>query len=469
MASPTLTRITVLLGLALAAGASAQDKAAVPAAPQQPLSQVDADTAGRADPSVPVAAPDTRPLTGSQLLTLGSSGLPSFLAPKLHFAQMADSNPTMASGNADWSTLTSISGELDLLRHSRTKEFKAHYEGGGLFYANQNDLSAASRQNSTFQRLALSQRLDFGRWTLLASDEVSYVTASAFGSAVSADAAIMGPSVSAGRTSLAGLNPSLLPSQNLVSQIGSQISNTVVLETDYRFSARSSVTLTGNYGILRSPDASLIDSNQEGISAGYNRNLTARDTIGVKYSFMQYGYQGGNGRLRDHTAQLIYGRRITGRLSLQVAAGGGMAELTGGGFSRSTPLWNAQGTLHYFLRRTDFTVSYIRSVNAGSGVLLGANSDVVTTGVSRQLSRQWLTSASFSYSHNLAFTSANSFSTYFFTTGARRAVGRYTGVFANYSFQRQAGVVLCPACAGEPSRHTVSVGFDWSCRPIRLE
>ena len=470
MMFPTRRQVGCLLWLVLAAGAFAQDKADAPTAPEPPLYQRAPDAIAAPDQAGGTMTPDTRPLTGAQTLTLGTSDMPSFFVPKLHFAQTVDSNPNVFVPDSDVGTVSSITGELELQHVSRSRKFTMRYQGGGMFNAYGSNVAILGGRSSSFQRLGLTQKLDFGRWSLFFSDEAGYTSSSAFGGGANAGAAVIGPAALAGGINLAGLNPNLVPAQNLLTQIGSQVSNTAVVETDYRLNARSTVTVTGNYGILRSPDGNLVDSNQEGVNVGYNRNLTARDTVGITYGFTQFGYVDVDNRTRNHTAQLLYGRRITGRLSLQVGAGGGITQVHSAVQSQNLTLWNAQANLHYLVHHTDFTASYARSVNSGSGVLLGANSDVVSGGFSRSFLRRWLTSTTVGYSRNSALIAGDTYSTFYANSGVQRRLGLYNGVFASYSFQRQTGLsVFCPACTDQSIRHIVTLGFDLGFRSIRME
>jgi hypothetical protein len=465
MMSPNGKQIGCLLWLVLVAGAAAQNQAGAPAAQEPPVANAAPDQAGGK------MAPDTRPLTGAQALTLGTQDLPSFLVPKLHFAQTMDSNPNVFVPDSDVGTVSSIAGELELRRVSRNRLFTMRYQGGGMFNAYGSNVAILGGRTSNFQRLGLTQKLDFGRWSLLISDEVVYTSSSAYGGGANAGAAVIGPAALAGGGNLAGLNPTLVPAQNLLTQVGSQVSNTAVVETDYRLNARSTVTVTGNYGTLRSPDGNLVESNQEGVILGYNHNLTARDSVGIAYGFTQFWYVGMDSRTRNHTAQLLYGHRITGRLSFQVGAGGGITQVHNAGVpSQNLTLWNAQANLHYLVHHTDFTASFARSVNSGSGVLQGANSDVVSGGFSRPFLRRWLTSTTVGYSRNSALIAGDTYSTFYANSGVQRRLGLYNGVFASYSFQRQTGLgVFCPGCADQSNRHIVTVGFDFGFRPIRME
>ncbi len=468
MMFPTRRQVGCLLWLVLAAGAFAQDKANAPTAPEPPLYQRAPDAIAAPDQAGPTLTPDTRPLTGAQTLTLGTSDMPSFLVPRLHFAQTVDSNPNPFVLNPDVGTVSTIAGELELQRVARSRSFTMKYQGAGMFYANGSDVAPLNQSNSTFQRLGLTQKFNFGRWSLVLSDETSYTSSSPFGGGANPGAAVVGPAALAAGN-LAGLNPTLVPAQNLLTQIGSQINSSAVVEADYILSGRSTMTFTGNYGLLRSPDGNLLGSNQEGVNVGYNHNLTARDTLGISYGFTQFGYEDVDTRMRNHSVQLLYGRRVTGRLSLQVGGGGGIMQVHTAVQSQNLTLWNAQANLHYLVHHNDFTASYTRNVNSGSGVQPGTNSDVLSGGYSRPFLRRWLTTTTVGYSHNSALIAGDTYTTFFANAGVERRLGLYSGVFASYSFQRQAGLAFCPGCGDSSLRHLFTVGFDWGFRPIRIE
>jgi hypothetical protein len=457
--------------MALVTMAPAQNAPAVPAAAPA------ATQGGSGSMEVPDAAevmtPDTRPLTGAQQLTFGSPDRPSFLVPRLHFSELVDTNPGITGTDSNPTALTTITGGLELQRRSRTSELSLHYQGGGAFYAKRDEFSAFNQPNSTFQGVGISQHLTFGRWSLLASDEVSYVSAGS--SSLGAASGLSLGSVP--MTSLAGLNSAFIPAQNRVEQAGSSVSNSVVMEADYLFGPRSAITVTGSYGILHFPDGGLLNSDQKGAAVGYNRTLTAHDTIGVSYGFTAYGYDNFDASVWDHTLYLMYGRRVTGRLSLRLAGGASVVQFRGADPEDSRASWSAEGGLHYALRATDLNVSYSRAINGGSGVDLAANSDVVQGGVTRTIFRRWMASSGVGYSRNMGLrsglisglNSSLTYSTLFVNAGVRRQIGRYTGIDITYSFQRQSGVVPCLSCGDEVLRHTIGVGFDWGFRPIRLQ
>jgi hypothetical protein len=156
-----------------------------------------------------------------------------------------------------------------------------------------------------------------------------------------------------------------------------------------------------------------------------------------------------------------------------VAGGASVVQFTGAGAEDLRTSWSAESGVHYLLRATDLSLSYSRAVNGGSGVELGANSDVFRGGVSRTIFRRWTASSGVGYSRNVGLSSglnsSSTYSTLFVSAGVRRQIGRYTGIDITYSFQRQSGLVSCLSCGDEVLRHTIGVGFDWGFRPIRLQ
>ena len=96
------------------------------------------------------------------------------------------------------------------------------------------------------------------------------------------------------------------------------ITNLATVDIAQHLTPRSTVTLTGGYGIGHFTDNSdgLIDSRQTAVQAGYNYILSRKDQIGVLYGYQKFQFPGGGGATFDtHLAHFLYGRAISGRLS----------------------------------------------------------------------------------------------------------------------------------------------------------
>ena len=456
--------LLLLAELALASAYAQDERANTPAEPAPPLYQEQSTSKPQPEEVVPdVNVPDSRPLTGALLLGLGSSDRwRSFLVPSLHFAQSVDSNPAVNdTSSTNFRGVSTISGSLELQRRTSAREMTLHYSGGGTFFDGDSNAFQHSTLNSSYHELGFSQSFDFHRWSLLASDAMTYSPEATFG---------YGSWGNGFDYNRLGLQPGLLPSQTVLTQHSSRISNTVVGQVQYHLGPRSSLTASGAYGILHFPDGDFLDGNQINFSAGYNRQLTRRDTVGVAYSYGLFRYSRSPADLQSHGVQLMYGRRVTGRLSLQLS-GGAQFYSTGnvpGSITRTT--WSAGSSAQYRWRRTDLNLSYLRGVSGGSGVFQGATSDTVQVGASRPLTRRWETSMSFGYSHNADLSQKRSFDSQYVSVALHRSLGRYIGTYFSYSLQRQTSNVPCVgSCSNELLRHVFGFGFDWRFRPIRLD
>ena len=113
--------------------------------------------------------------------------------------------------------------------------------------------------------------------------------------------------------------------------------------------------------------------------------MTRRDTIAVIYHFDELRYRSISPTIENHTVQVSYAHRVTGRLAFQAAAGPEISfypnSLVAGGTatdSTSHVSWSMNTTLTYQQKeRTSLSLTYSHGVTGGSGVFLGAQSDQV--------------------------------------------------------------------------------------------
>ena len=451
----------IMLSLCLLPSAWAQDEHAnTPVGPYPSLY----DEGKQEQPQPKTMVPDERPLSGAQALGLGFwEGGYNFLVPSLRFTQSVDSNPGLGPGQStNFGSVSIISGGLSLERKSSRSDLTARYNGAGTFYVGDSNAIGSSRLNATSHEFGVNQALGFGRWTILVADEFTYTPEAVFGYAGAG-----GGGIGFGND-LAGLQNAWLPNQTILTQRSSRLSNTVLGQVQYSLSRWSSITVTGAYGFLHFPDGTLMDSNQMNFGVGYNRTLTRRDSIAVAYNYARFHFDGTNSNLQSHSAQLIYGRRVTGRLSLQVSGGGQWYGYdTAGSSTRMN--WTAGTSATYRLRRTDLGLNYTRSVTGGAGVLAGSRSDTVYASLGRPLTRKWNASFNAGYSHNKGLRTRQSFDSQYAGVTLDRRLSRNINMYLSYNLQRQTGGVPCPGCSDHLIRHLFGFGFDWNFRPIRID
>jgi hypothetical protein len=174
-----------------------------------------------------------------------------------------------------------------------------------------------------------------------------------------------------------------------------------------------------------------------------------------------------------------YGRKITGRLALQLLGG---PEITTfripvrGQTRRVSPSGSA--TLSYAWGANNLSLTYSHGVSNGGGAQVGANSDQVQTGLDRQISRYWHGNINFGYARNEGLgnfsglsQNMQAFDSYYVGGGLGRPLGRNSTLLLGYTARIQSSnQAVCAAgtCSTNYTQHQVSVGFSWHARPFGL-
>ena len=418
---------------------------------------------------------DDRPLTGFQNLTTGSPELRhSYWMPGISYDNSIQSNGLGQGGGTSWNSTNYIQGNLTLLEAWNRGQLGINYTGGGYFSS---DSRVGSGQDHQF---GIVQELDWERLQLVFVDQFSYLPGNAFGFGAGTNLSFPGVGGSPGSIS-PGLGNGFVPNQSIYSGFGPQYSNSVGAQMTYRLSPRSSVTLGGVFGVLRFTNSGNIESNDVVLNVGYNYSITRKDTLGLVYRFSAYHFLGQPQAIGDHSPQLSYGRKITGRLALQLSGG---AEIT----TFRTPISGetrhvggaAYASINYAYKRGGVNFSYNHGVTGGSGVFLGASTDQVQLGVNRQLTRQWNGNLQFGYARNRSVISSSlttisgsgSYDTFYFGAGASRPLGRnlnFVGGYTVYIQHTGAGAAcIIGTCGTNYTSHQITLGLSWHTRPFVL-
>ena len=514
-----------LLGLAGATGVHAQSSGTQsqsssgqqptqPTQPDQPAKSPD-DKSDKADqdqlPKPPVVAgsADDAPLTGASMPIIGLVASRSYIIPSVFFFGQVDSNANNTAGNYDFTSINTLAGSIAIQKLGRASQFNLGYLAGRSFS------SSNSAFNSTTQEVAASEVWSRGRWDGFLFDSLNYSSQSAFlgGST---------PFDFAGLNSVAGLSGTpvtvrntFLPGQGIFTPFGPRLSNALVAQINNHLSRRTFFTLVGNYDILhfynsniisavparvQSPTFNLIDSSAAGFQAGLGYQRSRRDTFAVVYRFNDLWFTGVPISVRDNTLQAAYQRELGERLLLQIGAGpeitfiheptltgttaSGTAAIGTTATSDTRVSWSVDSLLRYELSRgVSLTAGYNHFLSSGSGVFLGANTDQVFFGLSRQLSRVWSVSASVSYAHNrnlvplfnastLVAPANATFDSIYGGVEFHRRFGRESDVFFGYLGRYQtSSFVFCPQgiCTGSSlTGHQFNFGFAWHLKPVPI-
>jgi len=411
--------------------------------------------------------PDDRALAGAEALTLGSSETSrSYWQPHVDLSGSADSNAL--GQNSGWTTYTSILGGVNVHKISGHSDLTVGYAAGGNF---SNDGSIG---NSVVQQLNFAEKITVRRVTLSFLENMNYLPQASLGYGL--------------QTGVDGtaLQPGLAPLDSVLTTRGQRIDNSFLAEADVHLSPRSSVTMVGGYSLLHYFDnqPNVLNSTTATAQGGYNRQVSAKDTIAVLYRFSDFRY--GNGisqTINDNAVQVSYGRRVTGRLALQF---GGGPEITffsspilnnsaGTSTSASQVNFSASASLTYQLRRAALGGSYFRGVSTGSGVSAGSVTDTVSANLSKQLTRTVAGKINGGYARNRALAIPGfgiynqSYNYAFAGASLSRPWGRSMNVFVSYQAQYQySNVGFCAGvtCGTSVVVHLISVGWHWQARPM---
>lgn len=459
-----------------ALGSHAQEEPQpVPDAPQEPMPQAPPKPAGYSFPGLGTGQPegelqpDFSPLTGMQNTTLGFPGIRhSYWVPGLQFSSNALSNSYGQSGGSTWSADNYFIGNLSLLEAWNRATLTINYSGGGFVSTN------SQQGNGFYQQLALSQNYQTKRWLVQIVDLFSYIPQSSFGYGGGTNLGVPGVGGSLG-TTIPGLGGNYVPNQSVYG-VGASYNNVGALQTTYALSRRSSVTLSGSYGILSFVEAGNYDSYTTVGSIGYNYLLSRNDTIGLVYRFSSYQFPGNPQAYRSHDMSVAYGRKVTGHLALRIFVG---PEITDYripiGTTSQTTGFSTTANLTYGFQRGEFSVGYIHGLSGGSGVLIGSNLDQATAGASRSLTRVWTGNLNFGYARNspVGGTATIGYPTYddwFLGGGVSRPIGRNFNFAVAYTATISNSGTGCTGtgCNTSSTYNTVTVNFQWHPRPFVL-
>jgi hypothetical protein len=421
--------------------------------------------------------PDTTPLSGVEPISLGRAPLThNYLQPQFKIFSTADSDELSANGNSGWGDFTSFIGGLDLHDQSGISNLMLSYLGGGTIAI------GGTAGDSVLQQLGLNESLTWRRAQVTFIDQFSLLPESSFGYGG------LGGGVALPGGGSIGLQPGLTPGDSILTTRGLRVTNSFLTQGDIYLDPRSSITVAGGYSLLHYFDNDLLNFGDTIFQAGYNRQMTRKDTFAVFYRFSGYRYSGFDQSINDNSFQLSYGRRVTGRLAFQIAGGPDITFVTTPitSTSTSTPsssgktlelYWSLNTSVQYQLQRTGLSASYAHGVSGGSGVLAGSIADTATGSANRQLSRDVNGNVSFGYSHNTGLNALSapttpttqSYGYWFGGVGFTRTWGRTLDLNLNYLVQYQtSNSTFCvgPSCVTNLVRNQISFGVNWHRQPI---
>jgi hypothetical protein len=451
--------------------------------PQQPLTAAGIKDSKSVEAVVPYSnpdpdvTPDTRPLSGFQKFSLGtSSATHSFLLPSFTVVGQMISSPYSSGVNSgtNLSGSGTVTGRLALNRITSMTALTLDYLAGATF------ASGNGQGTSGIQSLDFSDSISHGRWSLAGGDALVYSSESPFGFGGLGGLNSYGIPLGSGGVGVgSGVGGSLGPDQSVFLNGAGRLSEGVFGQADYAWSHRSSLTVGGSYGMLKFFTNGLLNNSDFTMQGGYNYALSPQSSVSTSYHYSRFMFASSAPGFQTQGASVSYGRRVAGRLGLRIGAGPEIQSFTTPLKGPSTVVsWALSSSVDYARGKLGGGLSYSHSVTGGSGVLGGAETDSVSGSSGLAFNRDWSTSFSGGYSRNRALeqTTQNAQSiapeSWFFSVRASRHLFANSSLFINYGITRQSSLgSICtqPACQVSTTVHTGSIGYTWGLRQIILE
>ncbi|HKS72410.1 MAG TPA: hypothetical protein VJQ82_04385 [Terriglobales bacterium] len=459
------------------ATAGQQDQAAQPIpayhSPYTPASADDNTSDGSQGQSI-----DNRPLSGAQYMSAGNiTNNRTYWQPRFNISGTGDSNPAEGAANTStWGTWVSFMAGADVHHRSGTSDMALSYTGGEM---RSNETGVAS---GTVQELGFTEKLSLRRSVLSVFDQLSYLPQASFGFGGIGTLPIGG----AGSTSL---GPGFSTGQSILTGQGQNLTNSSVLQLETFLTPRSSITMAGAYSLQHYFANGLINSGSITFQGGYNYALTRQDTVAAIYAYNDFRYSSLSESVYSHSIEASYGRTITGRLAVQASGGpeivvfnvgSGPAGGTGGtsgasNFSTTKAYWTLNSALNYEYQRMSLGLTYWHGVGAGSGVLAGSSTDMVSGALTRQMSRLFTSGLSAGFSRNSALPAlsgpipAQSFDYWFAGANLEHPISETLAFTFAYQMQYQttsSSFCIANSCGTSFIRHLITVGLSWHQRPL---
>ncbi len=350
------------------------------------------------------------------------------------------------------------SGEVGYLSNSTTHPFTLTYSGGYVYYS-------SGLNSAFFQNLTLTQGFNAGRYKVLITDNVSYLP----------EAPVGGLS---GVPGLGDIGVSTTPSTNgtdILTGQAARAMNTISGNVSRDLTGSTSVSVGGTYFIQRfvGDTTNLYAIDQATGNAGLTHRVNALSSLQVNYSYSDYTYPASHFSFISQSVAASYQRNLSRRLIVHI--GGGPQITSTSPRVASLPLkvdFGVDGGLKYSRDRMAYAVSFVRSVQSGSGVVQGTVGNTASISAARRLNRVWQGGLEAEYARH---TQLNSLSTTPFTFDAivggiqlSRTIGESLSMYGSYSAQKQSGSNLPNVIVFNGLSQVATVGITYAPRAIHL-
>jgi hypothetical protein len=228
------------------------------------------------------------------------------------------------------------------------------------------------------------------------------------------------------------------------------------------------------YGLLRFSNSGNVSNDTEILNVAYNYAVSRKNSVGVIYRFTAFHFPGNPQALGDQLFEFMYARRVTGRLSLNLAGGPDVARfrLPVSG-SKQVISGGGAASLVYAFAKSSLRMNYSHGIGGGSGFFSGSKTDELSANLGWPLSRAWTGSLNLGYARNSTIVaiktlSSPTFSSWITGAGLNRPLGRSMRFSLGYQavIQSSNGLICnTPGCQTTQVSHQIQSSIQWNAPP----
>lgn len=379
---------------------------------------------------------------------------------ELHYSVRYAQNAEFFSGSEGDSQNSIISGNLTYTNGVKHLPFALTY-GGGYGW----NIAGTPYGDGLFLNLLLAQGIVGRKWSILASDNVSYRRM----------APVSGFSGVAGTGEPVGGSGSSSSSSETVLTLNTRtVNNTVGVQFQHVLNYATTLSIGGSSELLRYPDGNGLDTNSQMANGMLTRRLNARNSLSGQYEFSDYSYPDstqsqGMSNLITHSVLFGYQRAWSRQVTTDASIGPQWVESSSTSLVPSSTRVSGNARVNDQFRFGSAALTYSHAASGGGGFLYGAEVDSVSADLSREIKRRLTVGLTGGYRRTSSLGNQGEINGKFGAALASLRLSPHFTAFVNYTAMDQSTSYSLPANALTNLQQVVSFGIGYSPREKRLE
>jgi len=393
--------------------------------------------------------------------TAGSAGLSvgGTLRYSLRYSDSA--NIGGSQGNQQQSF---VSGDASYSGVSKSLPFSMQY-GGGYGWT----WPGSSGAGNIFQHLSLTQGLNWRRWSLNASDNVSY----------SFQTPTTGFNGVPGTGEPIGGSGSTTPTDQTILTVNTRtLDNSTTVGTGHRLDYATTLSFGGSVGEMIFIDGNGQNTNTVAANVGVSRRLDGRDSVSGGYSYSRFNYgqaavsQTGLPQIsygQANSLQFSFSRQWTRKISSSGSIGPQWTSSSNSAIQPSSTRFSASASVQETFKVGSAGLTYSHGASGGAGLMQGSENDTLGANYSRGIGKKWNVGITGSYMRTAGLNGQGAVQGEYGGVQASRGLGRYFSIFANYTATNQSsGLSNAPNVLNSLSQ-VIGFGISYSPREYRIK